>query len=123
MSLKNSITENLYQCAPENNLPNNTFDKLLNILKGHKCFKDLPVTSRTLYKMYSHVSYSKPFEMESGSPGYYYYFGVAYNIKNHLNKQFSDEIIKLVIGIDGLPLSKSSGRCFWPILGYIRQIN
>lgn len=123
LSLKNSITENLYQWASENNVPNNTFDKLLKILKGHKCFKDLPVTSRTLYKMYSNVSYSKPVEMKSVSPGYYYHFGVAYNIKKHLDKQFSDETIKLVIGIDGLPLSKSSGSCFWPILGYIRQKN
>lgn len=29
----------------------------------------------------------------------------------------------MVIGVDGLPLAKSSGSCFWPILGYIRQKN
>jgi len=27
----------------------------------------------------------------------------------------------LVIGVDGLPLTKSSNSIFWPILGYIRQ--
>jgi len=28
----------------------------------------------------------------------------------------------VVIGIDGLPLSKSSCSQFWPILGYIRHL-
>ncbi|KAL5246112.1 hypothetical protein ACI65C_013520 [Semiaphis heraclei] len=69
-SLKQSINENLYQWASENNVPNSTFDKLLKILKGHKCFQDLPITSRTFYKMYnSSVSYNKPVEMKSVSPG------------------------------------------------------
>jgi len=113
----------LYQWASGNNVPNSTFDKLLKILKSHTCFNDLPITSRTFYKMYSSVSYNKPVEMKIVSPGYYYHFGVAYNIKQHLDKKFSDETIKLVIGIDGLPLAKSSGSCFWPILGYIRQTN
>lgn len=30
-----------------------------------------------------------------------------------------DSVIKIVIGVDGLPLSKSSSSQFWPILGYI----
>jgi len=54
-------------------------------------------------------------------PGIYYHFVVAYNIKKHLDKDFADETIRLVIGVDGLPLSSSSGSSFWPILGYIRQ--
>jgi len=35
--------------------------------------------------------------------------------------QFNDETIKTVIGIDGLPLTKSSQCSFWNILGYIRN--
>jgi len=44
---------------------------------------------------------------------------LEYSIKRYIDKDFSSETIKLVIGIDGLPLMKSSGSTFWPILGYI----
>lgn len=116
-----AITYALIKWAIEHNVPNNSFDNLLKILKTHKCFSEFPVTCRTLYKTHSEVSYEKPVEVKTVSPGIYYHFGVAYNIKKHLDKDFADETIRLVIGVDGLPLSKSSGSCFWPILGYIRQ--
>lgn len=109
--------------AIEHNVPNNSFDSLLKILKTHKYFSEFPVTCRTLFKTHSEVSYEKPVEVKQVSPGIYYHFGVAYNIKKHLDQDFAYETIRLVIGVDGLPLSKSSGSCFWPILGYIRQIN
>lgn len=32
----------------------------------------------------------------------------------------SNDVIKLVVDIDGLPLTKSSKSTFWPILCYIR---
>uniref|UniRef100_A0A2S2PWK0 Uncharacterized protein n=1 Tax=Sipha flava TaxID=143950 RepID=A0A2S2PWK0_9HEMI len=109
----------LIQWATEHNVPNNTFDSLLKIINTHKCFNDLPVSSRTFYKTYSGVSYNNPVKVKTVSPGIYYHFGVQYNIKKYIDKQFSSETIKLVIGIDGLPLMKSSGSTFWPILGYI----
>lgn len=77
--------------------------------------------SRTFFKIYSGVSYHKPVQVKPIAPGFYYHFGVASSIKKYIDKHFFDETIKLVIGIDGLPLTKSSGSCFWPILGYIRQ--
>lgn len=45
------------------------------------------------------------------------------SIKKCIDKDFSCDTIKLVIGVDGLPLTKSSSSTFWPILGYIRQKN
>lgn len=117
------FSSKLIQWATEHNVPNNTFDSLLKVINTHKCFNDLPVSSRTFYKTYSGVSYNNPVEVKTVSPGIYYHFGVQYSIKKYIDKQFSSETIKLVIGIDGLPLMKSSGSAFWPILGYIRQEN
>jgi len=55
------------------------------------------------------------------SPGLYHHFGVA-NGLNCLGDMLVnfDDVIKIVIGIDGLPLTKSSSSTFWPILGYAR---
>jgi len=43
------------------------------------------------------------------------------NISNSDHKYFVEDKIKIVIGIDGLPLTKSSSSCFWSILGYVRH--
>jgi len=115
------ITNDLIEWATNHNIPNNAFDNLLKVLKSHKCFEDFPSTSRTFYKIHSGVSYDKPVQVKPIAPGIYYHFGVASSIKKYIDKHFSDETIKLVIGVDGLPLTKSSGSCFWPILSYIRQ--
>lgn len=118
-----SFAKNLIQWVTKHNVPNNTFDDLLKILKSHKCFDNYPVTSRTFYKTHTGVTYDKLVNVESVPPGIYYHFGIKCNIKKYLDKDFSDEVIKLVVGVDGLPLAKSSGSMFWPILAYIRQIN
>lgn len=61
---------------------------------------------------------AKPFPL-----GLYYHFGIENGVKKHLDPNFSDDNIKLVVGVDGLPLPKSSGSMFWPILCYLRQKN
>jgi len=119
----NDIVGDIVQWALDQNIPNNNFDKLLNILKNHKCFEHLPASCRTLYKMYSGMSYEKPVDVQIVNPGIYYHFGVAYNIQKYIDLNYVEDTIRLVIGVDGLPLSKSSGSCFWPILGYLRQHN
>jgi len=43
------------------------------------------------------------------------------SISNSDYEYFVEDKIKIVIGIDGLPLTKSSSSCFWPILGYVRH--
>lgn len=55
------------------------------------------------------------------SPGKYFHFGIANGIKNNYIFDHKNCILKLVIGIDGLPLTKSSNSMFWPILCYIRS--
>ena len=50
--------------------------------------------------------------------GTYIYLGVKQGIIRTLrSKQYSGDVIKLIINIDGLPLYKSSSTTAWPILG------
>lgn len=115
----NVINEHLSNWAVSHNISNVAVNDLLSILTKHHCFKTLPKDSRTLLK--TTVS-SKRVEVKNVNPGFYYHFGIAncikkcYPIERHIN----DDCLKLVFGIDGLPLSRSSGSSFWPILCYVR---
>lgn len=57
---------------------------------------------------------SKKNILKTIDPGYYYHFGILSGIKQFYpsSKRFNTNTIKLVVGIDGLPLTKSSGSCF-----------
>ncbi|CAI6361869.1 unnamed protein product [Macrosiphum euphorbiae] len=115
------LPSKLANWAINHNVPNNTFTDLLKILKYHKCFNNFPTDARTIYHNYSNVSYNQQIDVKTVPPGIYYHFGISNGIKKYIDKYFSCDNIKLVIGVDGLPLTKSSSSTFWPILGYIRQ--
>ncbi|XP_060860911.1 uncharacterized protein LOC132938225 isoform X1 [Metopolophium dirhodum] len=112
------ILKSLAKWAVAHNITLNSLSSLLKVLKCHKCFKDIPVDARTVLKT------DKPNQcndIQIVSPGLYYHFGVS-NGLNSLGDMLVhfDDVIKIVIGIDGLPLTKSSSSTFWPILGYAR---
>lgn len=57
-------------------------------------------------------------------PGKYHHFGILNGIKQNIVDCFNDNTgIQIVVGIDGLPIFKSSTDQFWPILAYIRPNN
>jgi len=100
----------------EHNITLSALSALLKLLKNHKCFSHFPVDARTVLK-----TPNKPNEIQTIQSGYYYHFGIANGLKSHCNFSIINEnIIKLVVGIDGLPLTKSSSSAFWPILAYAR---
>jgi len=114
------IIKYLAQWAVNFNITNMALSALLKYLKSHKCFKSFPVDARTILK----CSNTKSKEILPVPPGKYYHFGIANglrNISNFLNN--SEDIIKINIGIDGLPLATSSGSSFWPILGSIQNFS
>jgi hypothetical protein len=103
----------------ENNITLSVFSALLKILKNHSCFDHFPIDARTVLKTNNSC---EPNKIKMIQSGYYYHFGVANGLKSHCNFSYVNEnIIKLVIGIDGLPLTKSSSSTFWPILGYAQS--
>lgn len=111
------ILKSSAQWAVNFNITNLALSALLKLLKSHKCFLNFPVDARTILKRSNNNSK----EILSVIPGKYYHFGISNglgNISNFLNN-FGDTI-KINIGIDGLPFTKSSGSPVWPILGSIQ---
>jgi len=95
------------------NIPHNAINDLLKGLKKHKCFKDFPVDSRTLLAT-PKQTFTK---LRNVDPGTFFYFGLTTGIMKYTPNNMLN--VEIVIGIDGLPLFKSSGAQFWPILGYV----
>jgi len=113
IDLQNKIASWSVEC----NVPHTTLNKLLKILKeeDYLPLKLLPLDSRTLLNIKSTITT----DIKEMNPGIYYHFGLENGIINNSKKITLDNVIKIVIGVDGLPLSKSSSSQLWPILGYI----
>jgi len=105
--------------AIEFNIPQIALNKLLSVLKQHKCFNFLlPLDSRTL--MQNNNKQLGISTLKTIEPGSYYHFGIENGIKlNMVNNVINISTIEIAVGIDGLPLFKSSSDQFWPILAYI----
>ncbi|KAE9523028.1 hypothetical protein AGLY_016659 [Aphis glycines] len=91
---RDPILKMLCQWAVSYNITHIVLSVLLKTLKKHKCFNFFPEDAKTILKTNKHIDTNL---------GY-------------------DETIKIVIGIDGLPLTKSSQSSFWPISGYERNL-
>lgn len=101
---------NLRKWAVDYNIPQHALNGLLSMLKQHKCFKSLPKDSRTLMQNIT----KNTSNFYTINPGLYYHFGVENGIKLNIYRCLESDIIELVIGIDGLPLFKSSSDQFGP---------
>ncbi|CAH0552538.1 unnamed protein product [Brassicogethes aeneus] len=121
-----SFRTNLASWAVNENISHKALRSLLNILKGNvrdiQELQTLPSDPRTLLR-----TPSKTENCIDMGPGCYYYFGIEANIINLCDK-FDvnlDESSKFFISvnIDGVPLFKSSGESFWPILCVIKSID
>lgn len=108
-----SIKDFLKHWAIQFNIKQNVFDGLLKGLKMHDCFKNLPSSSRTILETRTNSSNL----IRNVKPGIYHHFGLAKCIQMYAPDNMNT--IKIAIGIDGLPLSKSSSSQFWSILAYI----
>jgi len=87
-------------------------------LKQHICFQYLPKDSRAILQTQA-LDTSNFHIVESGN---YYHFGLANAIQQHFPSSLQNDtsIIKIVAGVDGVPLFKSTAEELWPILAYIR---
>lgn len=117
---RDPILKMLCQWAVSYNITNIALSVLLKTLKKHKCFNFFPEDARTILKTKKRLDTK---QIQVITPGIYYHFGTEIVLKSLGNWcQFYDETIQIVIGIDGLPLTKSSQSSFWPILGYVRNL-
>ncbi|XP_060872826.1 uncharacterized protein LOC132946776 [Metopolophium dirhodum] len=116
---RDPILTMLCHWAVSYNITNVALSDLLKTLKKHKCFNFFPEDARTILKTNKHIDTK---QVQVITPGIYYHFGTEIGLKSLGDWfQFHDETIKIVVGIDGLPLTKSSQSSFWPILGYVRN--
>lgn len=98
-----------------NNIPHSAINDLLSLLKQHLCFNDLPKDARSLLQT------RRSFEIRNVLPGKYVHFGLENGIRQCIINPLVNDI-QVFIGIDGIPVSKSSRSEFWPILCCIKNI-
>jgi len=111
-----NILQSLADWAVNYNVPQNTINKLLEILKYKAKLSFIPKDCRTLLRSNS----AKVLNLRKVDPdGLYYHFGLRNGILRFSSILPLQECIQIAIGIDGLPISKSSSSQFWPILAYI----
>ncbi|EZA48013.1 hypothetical protein X777_14474 [Ooceraea biroi] len=118
-----SLRKKLASWAIEENITQNSFKKLLEILRNENDltpFHNLPKDPRTMLLTPSNLTSIK---MNTGS---FHYFGIAQSINILINQcgvsLLNCTSFELAVNIDGLPISKSSSNCLWPILVQIKSI-
>jgi len=110
-----NLVQDLVEWSLENNVSQTAVSQLLKVLKKHPCFASLPLDSRTLLKT------PRQTQIVDVSPGQYVHFGLVDGLIRSLQNSSSNfgSVIQLQVGIDGIPISQSSGKQLWPILGYV----
>lgn len=112
---ENLICKDLKRWAVKNNVSCVTLNNLLKVLHKHNI--NVPVNYKTFLKTPKSI-----INVKNIAPGEYLHFGISNCLMPILKTETSLESIDLNIGIDGLPLTKSSGLCLWPILILITNI-
>uniref|UniRef100_L7LXZ4 Putative tick transposon n=1 Tax=Rhipicephalus pulchellus TaxID=72859 RepID=L7LXZ4_RHIPC len=110
-----SLQNDLREWALNTQVPASHFTSLLKILKAYH--PELPADARTLLKTQRDV------ELRNVGGGLYYYFGMTSQLTTHISDYLTEGCgtLSLIVNIDGLPISKSSRRQFWPILVMVKE--
>lgn len=89
-------------CLSQTNVPRVFISGVLRVMAQHECFSNFPLDARTLLNR----------DIVLLEPYTYYHFGIIKGIFKLYEKEQLDQFhkIELVIGIDGLPLTKSKNR-------------
>lgn len=100
--------------AVDNNITQCALDQLLKILKPVIPSANLPICSKTL------LHTPRQYKLSDIGEGKFYYFGLIPFLTKvevrELLPSFDKQIFRMSLGVDGLPISRSSRRQFWPIL-------
>lgn len=107
------LKSDLRKWAITHNITGTATDDLLRILLSNFPNCSLPKSHKTLFGTVT------SYNIDNIEGGKYYHFGLAKKIKFYSSlDSFSDtfDSFQLIVGIDGLPISRSSKKQFWPIL-------
>ena len=127
----NECKSKMYELAHWAISHNITHDALRNLLKLlRKWYPDerFPIDPRTLLRT------PRELNLEFIDGGEYYYFGIQQQVEKQVRNGLChyrlplieeydsvENLITLTIGVDGLPISRSSNKQFWPILAILDQ--
>lgn len=94
------------------NINQNAINALLEIQRCEPGYFQLPKDSRTLLKT------PRTTIVRTVEPGQYHHFGLNFALESYLKSLngLQPDLIEVLVGIDGLPISKSSTSQVWPIL-------
>ncbi|KAI9558376.1 hypothetical protein GHT06_015147 [Daphnia sinensis] len=112
---KNSLAADLRGWKTKFHVPLNQVGELLDILR--KYHPELPKSAKTLLGTPRQKAL-----VRNVDPGIYYHFGIEKRLLSILTSVgvlILDDPVGIFIGIDGVPLTKSSGSQFWVIVGYL----
>lgn len=114
-----SFRDKLASWAVSEQISHVALQSLLKILKTHLCHSELPSDPRALLRTPRNTI------VKEVHPGFYWHYGLENGIKQFLKikSNLINDTIELVISIDGLPISQSSGSQLWPILGSVFGFN
>lgn len=114
-----SLREKLRNFAVQfrSNMTVEMIENLLGILRSEN-HSDLPKSAVGLLQTKSNdnIVIMKSSKNTNGS---YVYFGIEEGLKSIMTDDYTDNSIRILFNIDGLPLYNSSSHQFWPILGLI----
>jgi len=106
----------LAQWAVKHRIPHVALTDLLSGLSTtYEIFSDLPKCAKTL------LCTPRSSNITNMFPGQYYHIGIERGIIQFLSmaKNIVSSSIKIQIGIDGMPISRSNSNQLWPILGRV----
>lgn len=108
------VDSSLINWSLRHNITNAALDDLLTILQPNISTVKLPKCARTLLKT------PKVYDISEVCGGQYHYFGLKNTITRFEASDFSPsfqfKLLNISISVDGVPISKSSNRQFWPLL-------
>lgn len=110
-----SLREKLRRWALETKIPASHLSALLKVLKPDH--PELPVDARTLLRT------PRTTEVVTMSDGSFYYFGIRPSLLEHISRYIPEEcnILSLIVNADGMSISGSSKREFWPVLMKVKE--
>jgi len=104
----------LQKWSAKHNITQTATSDLLKVLKSHSCFQSLPADARSLLQT------PRSTKLREVNPGNYCHLGLENGIRFALEGNNWTGILNVQISIDGIPISKSTKKEWWPILGYIQ---
>lgn len=111
------ISKELHEWCVKNKITHSSATDLLKILKKHSCFSSLPSDARSLVKTPRKINI---IDLE---PGEYCHFGLQLQLSKLTPPKCELSAFNLQFSVDGLPIAKSTGKQFWPILCCVVELD